>query len=90
MDFFSSMEISVPLSQIVLMLSFSTLALLWGRVKLALLVNYLFTLYWGYIWNRELLIGTNLEKVEYVHSFYFGFGLIIVILALIGFLSRRE
>ena len=90
MDFFSSMEISVPLSQIVLMLSFSTLALLWGRVKLALLVNYLFTLYWGYIWNRELLVGTNLEKVEYVHSFYFGFGLIIVILALIGFLSRRE
>ena len=90
MDFFSSTEISVPLSQIVLMLSFSTLALLWGRVKLALLVNYLFTLYWGYIWNRELLIGTNLEKVEYVHSFYFGFGLVIVILALIGFLSRRE
>ena len=90
MDFFSSMEISVPLSQIVLMLSFSTLALLWGRVKLALLVNYLFTLYWGYIWNRELLVGSNLEKVEYVHSFYFGFGLIIVILALIGFLSRRE
>ncbi|MBW1895991.1 MAG: hypothetical protein JRI47_02940 [Deltaproteobacteria bacterium] len=87
MDFLQSTELSVPLIQIVLMLSISTLALLGGRVKLALLVNYLFTLYWGYIFNLELLVGENLEKMDYFFTFYFGFGLLVVVLALIGFLQ---
>lgn len=89
MDLLTSTELSVPLFQIMLLLSFSTLALLFGRVKLALLVNYLFTLHWGYVFNRELLVGSNLEKIEYFHTFYFGFGLLVVILAVIGFLTAR-
>ena len=90
MDFLHSTELTVPLIQIVLLLSVSTLALLGGRVKLALLVNYLFTLYWGYVSNRELLVGENLEKMDYFHTFYFGFGLLVVVMALIGFLQGRE
>jgi uncharacterized membrane protein len=90
MEFLQSTELAVPLFQIVLLLVTSTLALLLRRVKLALLVNYLFTLYWGYIFNRELLVGSNLEKVEYFHSFYFGFGLLIVVMALIGFLQGTD
>jgi len=89
MDILQSTELSVPLFQIVLLLLISTLALLFGRVKLALLVNYLFTLYWGYIFNRDVLVGANLEKMDYFHTFYFGFGFLIVIMALIGFLSNR-
>ncbi|MBW1769650.1 MAG: hypothetical protein JRJ17_00525, partial [Deltaproteobacteria bacterium] len=52
MEFFMLAELTVPLFHIALLLALSTLALLLGRVKLALLVNYLFALYWGYIFNR--------------------------------------
>ena len=40
--------------------------------------------------NRDVLVGSNLEKIDYFHTFYFGFGLLIVIMALIGFLSGRD
>ncbi|MBW2566672.1 MAG: hypothetical protein JRE24_07285 [Deltaproteobacteria bacterium] len=73
-----------------LLLALSTLALLLGRVKLALLVNYLFALYWGYIFNRELLVGSDLEKLDYFTALYFGLGAVIVVLALAGFLTHRE
>jgi hypothetical protein len=90
MEFFHTTELSIPLFQVVLLLVMSTLALLFGRVKLALLMNYLFTLYWGYILNREDLLGSNLEKIDYFSILYFGFGLVIVLLALIGFLARSD
>ncbi|NVL89436.1 MAG: hypothetical protein HWN69_00380 [Desulfobacterales bacterium] len=90
MEFFQTTQLSVPLSQITLLLMLSTLVLFFGRIKLALLINYLFTLYWGYIFNREHLVGSSLEKINYFNAIYFGFGLVIVILALIGFLVHRD
>jgi len=90
MEFFMLAELTVPLFHIALLLALSTLALLLGRVKLALLVNYLFALYWGYIFNRELLVGSDLEKLDYFTALYFGFGAVIVVLALAGFLTHRE
>jgi hypothetical protein len=83
-------ELTVPLSQIALLLIFSTVALLLGRVKLALLVNYLFALHWGYVYNRQLFLGSDLEKMDYFDACYFGFGLAIVVFASIGFLMHRH
>jgi hypothetical protein len=90
MEFFFVTELSVPLFHIALLLAISTLALLFGRLRLALLVNYLFVLYWGYVFNRELLVGSDLDKLDNFTMLYFGFGFFIIILALIGFLSRRS
>ncbi|MBW1702967.1 MAG: hypothetical protein JRJ69_00590 [Deltaproteobacteria bacterium] len=90
MEFFYSTELAVPISQITLLLVFSTLALLFGRVKLALIINYVFTLYWGYGFNREQLMGSGIEKIDYFTLFYFGFGLLTVILALIGFMIHDD
>ena len=90
MEFFLSTELAVPISQISLLLVFSTFALLFGRVKLALIINYLFTLYWGYGFNREKLMFSGIEKIDYFTTFYFGFGLLIVILAMIGFLTNPD
>ena len=90
LDFFNSTEISIPVIQVALLLIISTLSLLFGRVKLALLTNYIFAFYWGYIQNRENLLGTSIEKISYFNLFYFLFGFIIVVLALIGFLARSE
>ena len=90
MEFFHTIELAIPLFQVVLLLMLSTLALLFGRIKLALIVNYLFTFYWGYILNREHLFGSNLEKIGNFNILYFGFGFAIIILVLIGFLARSD
>ncbi len=90
MDFFTTTEISIPLFQILLLLLFSTAVLLYGKVKLALVINYLFTMYWGYVFNREYLRGFGYEQVNAYSLVYLGFGLIIVFLAFVGFSAHRE
>jgi hypothetical protein len=86
MEILQTKELVVPLYQIMLLLSISTVALLFGKAKLALIMNYLFTLYWGYGFNREYLIGPRIEELNMFTIAYFGFGIIIVVLVLIAFI----
>ena len=88
MEFFFITEFAIPLSQIFLLLGLSTIVLLFGKIKLALLINYLFTLYWGYFLNSELLlsVGSQSEIFSFV---YFGFGIAIVLLGVIGFITQQ-
>ncbi len=86
MEFFYGTELVIPVFQIALLLILSTLALLFGRAKLALLINYLFTMYWGYLFNRENLMGSGVQGFNSFTAVYFGIGLVVVILAVIGFL----
>ena len=90
MELFYSKELVVPLYQVALLLGLSTLGLLFGRVKVALIINYLFALYWGYWLNREAILGKGIPTLDLFTLCYFGFGLLIIILALIGFLSQPE
>lgn len=83
-------QLSVPLFHVAMLLAFNTLALFGGRLKLALLVNYLFALYWGYVSNRELFAETGMEQLHYFDLAYFGFGLAIVLLASVGFMLRND
>ena len=85
MDLFYSAKITIPFSQIALLLMISTLALLFGRVKLALLVTYVFVPYWGFLANEGFVTGSILNTVS-----YFGFGLLITVLALIGFFTATK
>lgn len=89
MDFFYATELAVPAPQIILLLMLVTGALLFGRVKLALLINYIFTLYWGYFFNRDVLLDYA-QNVDYFVLIYFGFGFLVVIFAMIGFLFRHD
>jgi len=89
MEFFYTTELAVPMSQMVLLLICTTVALLFGRIKLALLVNYLFALFWGYILNRDVLIGFG-ESVSYFIYIYIVFGLSVAFLALVGFVVHRD
>ena len=90
MEFFYATELAVPVSQMVLLLLATTLSLLLGRVRLALMINYLFTLYWGYVFNREYLLGQGIQEMTYFSAAYFGFGLAIALLASLGFLLHSE
>jgi hypothetical protein len=89
MDFFHSTEMCIPVIQIVLLLILSTLALLFGRTKLALLINYVFTLYWGYFLNIDQLVDSGLQRADSYAMIYFGIGLVVVILSLVGFLYHE-
>jgi len=90
MDILYSTSFSVPVVQIALLLLISTIALLYGRIKLALLINYCFTLYWGYILNMDVLRDAESSVTGTFTYMYFGFGLIIVTLALFGFIAQSE
>lgn len=83
-------EISIPIYQVALMLVATTLTLLMGRVKLSLLINYLFTLYWGFIANSHMVLGEGAEKFSTFTMFYLGFGFIIAILAAVAFLLHSS
>lgn len=90
MDIFFNAELAVPLFQILILLLFSTVALLFGKVRLALLINYVFTFYWAYIFNRDSLVGMGLRKFDYYTLTYFLFGLCIFLFAMVGFLFQKN
>jgi len=89
MDFFMYTDFQISASQIMLEILLSSLALLFGRVKLALLVNYMFVFYWGFISNQVILYDRARETAPMSLYIYLSFGLFIVILSLIGFLREE-
>lgn len=88
-DFWATTQLAVPLSHVIMLLILSTVAMLFGRIKLAMIINYCFTLYWGFIFNIDLFTTEGLLKLNTYTLLYFGFGLIILILALIGLMHRK-
>ncbi len=86
---FFEAELVVPIPQIVFLLTMSSIFLLLRRIKLALLINYIFALYWGYIFTRDYLLRLA-GDTEFYLFVYFGIGLAILVIALIGFLFHQD
>ena len=89
MDILLSMELCIPVNQIILLLMLSTLALLFGRKRLALLINYVFTMYWGYFLSIDQFTDSGVQGVSSYTMLYFGIGFLVVILAIVGFLRQE-
>ena len=90
MEIFFTTELGVPLFQIIVLLMFSTGALLFGKVRVALIINYVFTFYWAYFFNREHLLGLGMNKFDTYTLIYFLFGLVIMMIAVVGFLFQKN
>ncbi len=90
LDFLAETMLSIPMIQIILLMLFSTLSLLFGKLRLALLVNYIFIFYWAYIFNRDLLMGMSAAKFQYITVFYFVFGVVVVMVAAFSFLFQKD
>jgi hypothetical protein len=90
MEMFFSTDLTIPINQIILLLLFSTLALLFGKIKIALIINYTFTLAWGYVFNRDKLLVSDLEHPEVFIILYFLFGIGIILIASFAFLCHRD
>ena len=89
MDFFCATELAVPIAQIMMLLMLITTSLLFGRTRLALMITYVFTLYWGYFFNRDIFYDYG-QSVEHFLFVYFSFGVLIAIMAMIGFVFSHE
>jgi hypothetical protein len=85
MELLNSANVTIPFYQIALLLVISTLVLLFGRVKLALLATYVFISYWGFLANEGVMAGSVLNMMG-----FFCIGLPIIIFALIGFFTAIE
>jgi len=90
LDHFLNISLEIPIIQLILLMLLSTISLLFGRLKLALIVNYLFTLYWAYIVNRDKLMDMSSENFELYSIMYFIFGLGIVLTASFAFLFQES
>ncbi len=88
MEFFNTTHLAVPLSQVMLLLALSTIILLIGKIRVALVVNYGFVLYWSYIFNGDMF--NSLEKADMSSSIYMGFGLGIILFAIVGFVVHSS
>ena len=90
MEFISSVEFCAPFYQIALLLALSTLALIFGNPKIALLISYLFTLYWVYMFDRAHILEAGTKISPIFPWLYFGFGFVVILLAAVGFFLKKN
>ncbi len=90
LDFIMNSTLTIPMIQLILLMLMSTISLLFGKLKLALLINYVFTLHWAYISNRENLMSMGFENFQLVSVIYFIFGLGIVLVAVFAFMFQKN
>ena len=90
LDYFLNISLAIPIIQLILLMLISTISLLFGKLKLALIVNYLFTLHWAYIANRDKLMDISSDNFEMFSLIYFIFGLGIVMTASFAFMFQKS
>ena len=83
-------DLTIPIEQIIILLLLSTLALLFGKIKIALIINYVFTFLWGYVLNRDKLQVSGFEHPEIFTILYFLFGIGIILMAGFAFIFHRD
>ena len=89
-NLFNSALITIPFMQLFLLLVISTLLLLFGHTKFALLVNYLFTFYWGFNANFGKMDVVGASNFPVYSLVYLGFGSMIVLLVLVSFRHKAH
>jgi len=90
LEFIETVKFCAPFYQIALLLALSTLALIFANPKIALLINYLFTLYWAYVLDRTYILEAGTKHSPFFPWLYFGFGFAIFCLAVLGFLFKKD
>ena len=90
MEIFINTDLTIPVGQIIILLLLSTLALLFGKVKIALIINYVFAFLWGYVFNRDKFLVSGFEHPEIFTILYFLFGIGIILMACFAFIFHRE
>ena len=90
LDLISTATITIPFMQLFLLLVISTMLLLFGNAKFALLVNYLFTFYWGFNVNFEKMDVVSANNFPVYSLVYLAFGSMVVMLVLVSFRQKEN
>jgi len=85
----STVNLGVPLYMVISFVAIISICLLLDRIQLGLAISYLFVLYIGYFYNKTLLLKT-IEGSIIGTVLYVSLGLIIIILAVISFISSNK
>ena len=85
----SAIELCIPLYMVVSYVAIISICMLLGRVQLGLAISFIFVLYMGYFYNRSLLLKTVEGSATSV-VIYLSLGLIILVLAILSFLSSPK
>jgi len=85
----STISLDVPLYMVISFVAIISICLLLGRIQLGLAISYLFVFYIGYFYNKTLLLKT-IEGSITGTIIYVSLGLIIIILAVISFISSNK
>lgn len=88
-DMLSTVNLGVPLYMVISFVAIISICFLLSRMQLGLAVSFLFVFYIGYFYNRTLLLKT-IEGSIIGTVIYAILGLIIIILAMISFLSSSK
>jgi hypothetical protein len=89
MEHFISPGLNIPVLQVIWLISMNSVSLLLRRIKLALVTNYLFSLFWGYSFMQDYASNTP-GDVRFSPLLYFGAAAAVLFLALVGFLFQEE
>jgi hypothetical protein len=90
MDAILSTQISIPMSQMIIVLTLITSALIFGRIKLSLFIGYCAILYWSNIWNLPLFTESSALKLSGQAFLLTGFMIIIVLFSIVSLIFHRE
>ena len=90
MESLFSMEFTIPLYQIMFLLAVMTISLLFGYLKMGLFFTYGFLFYWGNIFQIRSVFENTDPAVASASFLSLGFGLIIIFLAMVGFLLHKH
>jgi len=88
-DMLSTVNLGVPLYMVISFVAIISICLLLSRMQLGLAVSYLFVFYVGYFYNKTLLLKV-IEGSIMGTVIYTSLGLIIIILAIISFISSNK
>jgi len=88
-DMLSTVNLGIPLYMVISFVVIISLCLLFTRIQLGLAVSYLFVFYIGYFYNKTLLLKA-IEDSIIGTVIYASLGLIIIILAVISFISSNK
>jgi len=82
-------ELNIPVLQVMWLISMNSVSLLLRKIKLALVTNYLFALFWGYSFMQDYSLRSA-GDVQFSPLLYFSAAAAVLFLALVGFLFQEE
>jgi len=90
METIMSTIVEIPMNHIVIVLSISTIALIFGHIKLTVLINYCFIVYSGRLWDLNVFGDPAAPDLNAPAIAFTGIWIIIVLLAAVSLVFHRN